>query len=122
MTPKLMKAWMMRESGGSPNAFRTDPFQVNKSLDYPKSDEKKRIADLAYRQAMTPQSSADAALKWLHYKGRIYDRRLVPYRGHYEALRNYNAAPGFTNGIPNADDYANTIVNNAWASYGDWQE
>jgi len=124
MTPKLMKAWMMRESGGSPNAFRTDPFQVNKPLDYPKSDEKKRIADLARGQVMTPQTSADAALKWLYYKGHVDSRtgRLVPYQGHYEALRNYNAAPGHSDGISKKSEYANDVLNHAWISYGDWQE
>jgi hypothetical protein len=126
MTPQLMKTWMMRESGGRPEAFRTDPFQVNNAGDWPEgTNEKSRIAGLSRGQAMTPQTSADAALKWLHYKGRRNPdnpERLGPYLGHYYALRNYNAAPGSTGGIPNKDEYANDVVNRAWSSYGNWQK
>jgi len=124
MTPKLMKAWQMRESGGSPEAFKTDPFQVNKAGDWPETGEKVRIAGLTKGQKMTPETSAEAALKWLHYKGRIDEKtlKLTPYQGHYEGLRRYNAkrtAPG----IPPGADYANAVLNNAWASYGDdWQQ
>lgn len=97
MTPQLMKSWMMRESGGSPDAFKTDPFQVNNGGDWDSA--KARVAGLSPGQAMTPQDSADAALKWLHYKGQINDQgKLVPYQGHREALRRYNAAP--LNGLP----------------------
>lgn len=114
----------MRESGGSPEAFKTDPFQVNKPGDWPKgTDEKSRIAGLSQGQAMTPQTSAEAALKWLHYKGRIvpdHPMRLGPYLGHYEALRNYNALPS-SDGAKNGSEYANDVVNRAWASFGDWQ-
>jgi hypothetical protein len=124
VTPKLMKAWQMRESGGSPEAFKTDPFQVNKLRDW--ADEKVRIAGLTKGQKMTPETSAEAALKWLHYKGRIDDKvegtkRLGPYLGHYEALKKYNAAPTAP-GIPKGADYANAVLNDAWASYGDWQQ
>jgi hypothetical protein len=69
MIPQLMKAWMMRESGGTPEAFNTDPFQVNKLGDW--VQEKHRIAGLAKGQTMTPDTSAESALKWLHYKGRV---------------------------------------------------
>lgn len=34
MAPGLMKSWMMRESGGTPDAFKTDPFQVNNAGDW----------------------------------------------------------------------------------------
>ena len=120
VTPKLMKAWQMRESGGSPEAFKTDPFQVNKRGDW--ADEKSKVAGLTKGQKMTPETSAEAALKWLHYKGRIDDKgRLGPYQGHYEGLRKYNAAPTAP-GIPLGSDYANAVLNNAWASYGDWQQ
>lgn len=123
MTPKLMKAWQMRESGGSPEAFKTDPFQVNKLGDWPTDNMKSNVAGLTKGQKMTPETSADAALKWLHYKGRIDEktRGLTPYQGHYEGLRRYNAAPTAP-GIPKGADYANAILNNAWASYGDWQQ
>lgn len=125
MTPKLMKAWQMRESGGSPEAFKTDPFQVNKLGDWPEDNMKSRIAGLTKGQKMTPATSAEAALKWLHYKGRIDGKaegtkRLGTYLGHYEALKKYNAAPTAP-GIPKGADYANAVLNNAWASYGDWQ-
>ena len=124
MTPKLMKAWMMQESGGTPDAFKTDLFQVNKAGDWDPAKANKNFAGLSQGQAMAPQTSADAALKWLHYKGRIdtdgKPPKWVPYQGHYEALRNYNAAP--LNGLPNGVDYADSVLNKAWASYGDWQQ
>jgi hypothetical protein len=99
MTPPLMKSWMMEESGSSADraAFERDPFQVNNPGDYPKKgDEKLRIAGLRKDQVMTPETSADAALKWLAYKGRLHrdenDKvRRGPYWTPYEALRNYNA-------------------------------
>jgi hypothetical protein len=115
VSPELMKAWMMRESGGSPAAFKKDPFQVNNWADW--DAKKAQMAGLSRGQAMTPRASADAALKWLHYKGCIDGH----YQGHYEALKKYNAAPGFINGIPKKDDYAHTIINNARESYGDWK-
>jgi hypothetical protein len=73
---------------------------------------------------MTPQTSADAALKWLQYKGSIHDAngRPVRYRGHYDAFQLYNAGPGFIHGVPAREDYANTVINNARASYGDGQQ
>ena len=126
MTPQLMKAWMMRESGGTPEAFKTDPFQVNNAGDWPKDNMKEKIAGLSPGQVMTPETSADAALKWLHCKGQIdtdaKPPKWVPYQGHYEALRNYNAAPSSAPGVPKGADYANAVLNNAWASYGDWQQ
>jgi len=121
MTPKLMKVWQMRESGGSPEAFKTDPFQVNKLGDWPEDNMKSKVAGLTKGQKMTPETSAGAALKWLHYKGRIVDGNWGPYQGHYNALKNYNAAPTAP-GIPKGADYANAVLNNAWASYGDWQQ
>jgi len=123
MTPKLMKAWQMRESGGSPEAFKTDPFQVNKLGDWPDDNMKSKVAGLTKGQKMTPETSAEAALKWLHYKGRINEKTkgLTPYQGHYEGLRRYNAALTAP-GIPRGADYANAVLNSAWASYGDWQQ
>jgi len=119
MTPELMKSWMMRESGGSPEAFKTDPFQVNNHGDW--VDEKGKFAGLTKGQEMTPETSAEAALKWMHYKGRIDEktRGLTPYQGHYEGLRRYNAAPAAP-GIPRGADYANALRRMSWAftSYG----
>jgi len=124
MTPRLMKAWMMEESGSGAHRrfFETDPFQVNNRPDW--VPEKGRIAGLTKGQAMTPQASAEAALKWLQYKGTVHrsDGSAASYRGAYEALRNYNAKSDFVDGVPRKDAYANTILNRAWASYGDWQE
>ncbi len=39
-----------------------------------------------------------------------------PYRGHYEALKKYNAKA--LNSLPAGVDYANDIMNRAWASLG----
>ena len=122
MTPQLMKAWMMRESGGTPEAFKRDPFQMNNGGDWVarKSD----VAGLSPGQAMTPQASADAALRWLQYKGTEHDAsgRPVRYRGHYDALRAYNGSKRMINGVLAEDDYANTVMNNARDSYGDGQQ
>ena len=82
---------------------------------------KSKVAGLTKGQKMTPETSAEAALKWLHYKGRIVDGNWGPYQGHYNALKNYNAAPTAP-GIPKGADYANAVLNNAGASYGDWQK
>ena len=117
-----MKAWMMRESGGTPEAFKRDPFQVNNAQDW--VSEKARFAGLSQGQAMTPQTSADAALKWLQYKGTVHDAngRPVSYRGHYTAFQRYNVGRGFIHGVPAAEDYANTVMNNARASYGNGEQ
>lgn len=119
MTPKVMKSWMMQESGGSRGAFERDPFQVNNPGDW--AEEKRRIAGLQQDQVMTPQTSADASLKWLAYKGRLHrgeGGRLGPYWTPFEAFRNYN---GNTNayrgreeafrGMRHQEAYANLILN-----------
>jgi hypothetical protein len=94
MTPKLMKSWMMEESGGHRAEFERDPLQVNNPGDWTeKSNEKQRIAGLRKDQTMTPETSADAALKWLAYKARLHrdgGGRLGPYWTPYEAFQNYN--------------------------------
>ncbi len=121
MSPRMMKAWQMRESGGDRQAFETDPFQVNKRGDWPDTGEKTKIAGLSKGQVMTPQTSADAALKWARYKstwpGLEFSSPLArkAHYGAYEALRNYNGSPQKT-------DYANDVLSRAWASYGDWQK
>jgi hypothetical protein len=95
VTPRMVKAMAMRESGGHPDVFKTDPLQVNNRGDW--VADKARIAGLSYGQAMTPQTSAEAALKWLQYKGTEHDAsgNAVRYRGHYEALKKYNGKDGF---------------------------
>lgn len=126
MTPQLVKAWMMRESGGSPNAFKSDPFQVNTPGDW--VAEKAKIAGLTNGQAMTPRISAEAALKWSRYKstwpGLEFSSPLArqAHYGAYEALMNYNGNKQQVGGIPFRVRYANDILNRAWASYGDWQK
>jgi hypothetical protein len=122
MTPQLMKAWMMRESGGTPAAFKRDPFQMNNAGDW--VSDKARIAGLSQGQAMTPQTSADAALKWLQYKGTRHDSRGRPesYRGHYEALRGYNGSKRIVHGVSGDENYANSVMNNARVSYGVGQQ
>jgi hypothetical protein len=95
---KLMKSWMMEESGGSPRAFASDAFQVNVPGDW--APEKARIAGLQEGRAMTPQTSADGALKWLVHKARTHrddndDSYRGPYWTPYEAFRNYNARRKF---------------------------
>ena len=126
VTPQSMKSWMMEESGSGAHRryFETDPFQVNNRRDWPKYGEKEKIAGLSYGQAMTPQTSVEAALKWLQFKGTVHraDGSAASYRGPYEALRNYNAKPGLVDGIPKKDVHANDIMNRAWASYGDRQK
>jgi hypothetical protein len=121
MTPQLMKSWMMEESGSGAHRryFETDPFQVNVPGDW--VAEKGRIAGLTKGQKMTPQASAEAALRWARYKsswpGLEFSSPLArrAHYGTYEALLNYN-------GSPRKIDYANDILNRAWASYGDWQK
>ena len=125
VTPRLVKAMAMRESGGTPDAFGTDPLQVNKRGDWRKTAaDKARVAGLSYGQTMTPQTSAEAALKWLQYRGTEHDAKgnAVRYHGHYVALKRYNVGKGFKNGVPAADDYATTVMNNAQAGDGEGQQ
>lgn len=128
MTPQLMKSWMMEESGSGAHRrqFQTDAFQVNVPKDW--APEKGRIAGLAKGQAMTPQTSAEAAVKWSRYKstwpGMAFSSPLArqAHFGAYEALMNYNGNKQLVDGIPFRARYANDILNRAWASYGDWQK
>lgn len=121
MTSQLVKSWVMEESGSGAHRhhFETDPFQVNIPGDW--VPEKNGIAGLRKGQAMTPQTSAEAALKWARYKstwpGREFSSPLArrAHYGVYEALLNYN-------GSPRESEYTNDILNRGWASYGDWQE
>jgi hypothetical protein len=123
MTPQLIKSWMMEESGSASDraAFGRDPFQVNNPGDYTeRSGEKSRIAGLRKDQVMTPESSADAALKWPAYKARLHrdgGGRLGPYWTPFEVLRNYNGnvrdyegPDAMYRGMRHHDAYANRIL------------
>ena len=95
----MLKAWAMVESGGSPDAFATDPLQVNNPGDW--DDRKTDIAGLTQNQEMTPETSAEAALEWRRYKGYIHDETGAETegRGDFQAFRRYN---GNTNPPPSS--------------------
>ena len=97
VSPKMLKAWAMVESGGSPDAFATDPLQVNNPGDW--DNRKKDIAGISKNQEMTPEKSAEAALEWRRYKGYIHDETgaETEWRGDFQAFRRYN---GNTNHPP----------------------
>lgn len=97
VSPKMLKAWAMVESGGTRDAFETDPLQVNNPGDW--DDRKTDIAGLTQNQEMTPQISAEAALEWRRYKGYIHDETgaETEWRGDFQAFRRYN---GNTNPPP----------------------
>ena len=114
-TPEFMKAWAMRESGGEGDSmhFFTDPFQVNKNLDWNKR--KIDIAGLRYGQSMTPASSAYAVLEWLRYKQAIHDTQenITGFRTDQLGLERYNGNPSpvrEAGNIPHYRWYAATIV------------
>ena len=79
ITPKMLKAWAMVESGGSPDAFLTDPLQVNNPGDW--DDRKTDIAGLTQNQEMTPEASAEAALEWRRYKGTYTMKQVLKLNG-----------------------------------------
>jgi hypothetical protein len=89
-TANMLKAQAMVETGGDRSAFMTDPLQVNTKANW--ADVKAPVAGLTKGQLMTPQTSADAALKWLQYKGWHHNLhgRVDRYRGDYSALSGYN--------------------------------
>jgi hypothetical protein len=119
VSPQMMKSWMMQESGGTRQAFETDPFQVNVPGDW--VPDKANRAGLTRSQAMTPHTSADAALKWLQYKGSVHDASgaVTSYRGNRAALMGYNGRNDLVGGIPFKQHYADAILNRAQDSYGD---
>ena len=107
--PQLLKAWAMVESGGTESAFVRDPFQVNVPGDWVK--EKHVIAGLSQRQAMTPRTSADAALLWLDYKGHIdLNGKMGPWLGSRRAFQNYHGRTVFYDGVPRKVWYANEVA------------
>ena len=109
--PLLLKAWAMVESGGSQSAFLRDPLQVNVPADWAK--EKTRIAGLTRGQTMTPAISAEAALKWLDYKGYFRDAagHPGPWIGFERALRRYNGREKLhSSGVPHYAWYAREVL------------
>jgi hypothetical protein len=105
--PLLLKAWAMVESGGSEAAFMRDPLQVNNPGDW--ANEKTTIAGLAKGQTMAPELSAQAALKWLEYKGSLRGT----WAGYRTALENYNGNKKkypHTEGLPHRKWYARQII------------
>jgi len=118
VSPQMMKSWMMQESGGDRGAFESDPFQVNHPGDW--VPEKANEAGLVEGQIMTPQTSAEAALKWLRFKGSVHDSRhnITSYRGNRAALMGYNGRNDLIDGIPFKLHYAETILNKMRNSYG----
>ena len=113
MTPKMIKAWAMVESGGSKKAFTTDPLQVNASpqdFRYPKG----KVTGLRENQKMTPETSVNAALKWLWHKATIHNAKneVIGYRSLHKAFYNYN---GKLAHFPNPNEthaewYANKVI------------
>lgn len=112
VSPKMLKAWAMIESGGSKSAFLSDPLQVNNAGDW--VDEKATVTGLTEGQAMTPSISAQGALKWLYYKSTIHDTdgNVVGHRSLSNALSRYNGNPlHFPYGaITHAEWYADQII------------
>nr|WP_275443040.1 RHS repeat-associated core domain-containing protein [Pseudoalteromonas sp. OOF1S-7] len=114
VTPRMMKAWAMVESGGDREAFLSDPLQVNNPGDWVA---RKADLGLTLGQNMDPQTSAFAALEWLRYKGFVHNAvgQKVFYRGHSEALRRYNGntstAYRQTGGREMRDWYADRVIN-----------
>jgi RHS repeat-associated protein len=113
LTPTQLKAQAMVESGGSPQAFATDPLQVNNPGDW--TDLKGRVTGLQKGQRMTPCVSASAALKWLLYKGSIHDihGNVVDFRSMYDTLRDYNGNTRIyphQGGMQHRDWYAGEVL------------
>lgn len=109
--PQMMKAWAMVESGGSKEVFLRDPLQVNNPGDY--NDPKPQVTGLEKGQLMTPEISAEAALKWLDYRGYERDKqhRPGPWLGLEEALQRYNGRKDVDRrGIPHRVWYAHRIL------------
>ena len=111
--PQFLKAWAMVESGGEGDkqAFLTDPFQVNNTGDTAGKDG----IGLTPGQAMTPASSADAALRWLDMKS--HTRNLgadgqyhTTHIGLRRGLKRYNGKLSKdSNGKPHNENYVNKI-------------
>jgi hypothetical protein len=112
MDPQLMKVWAMVESGGSKDAFLSDPFQVNNAGDW---DSTKLKLGLEKGKAPGPRLSAYAALRWLDKKGHntiVFENgvRTTTYRGLPYAFFNYNGRNKLDpNGKPHKYNYVYEI-------------
>ena len=121
-TPEFLKTWAMVESGGSKQAFLSDPFQVNNLGDW--VPEKQSLLGLQSGQVMIPVTSTEAALQWLHYKSYTYDAAgNKTFLGDWMGLYKYNGSlvthsdPNRLNygsdyhpGIPHKEWYASQIL------------
>ena len=108
---QFLKAWAMVESGGNKSAFLTDPLQANNPGDF--KSPKPQVTGLAKDQLMTPAISAEAALKWLEFRGYYRDiqRRRGPWLGFETALRRYNARKdSHPSGVPHSVWYAREVL------------
>ena len=115
-TAKELKAQAMVESGTSKEAFQKDPLQVNNSGDW--APEKTKIG-LTKGEAMTPEKSATAALKWLKSKMEIHDDSgaVTGYRTKSQTLERYNGnnetdrkGHGYHKGEMHKEWYAKEVV------------
>ena len=109
LDPQFMKAWAMVESGGDKRAFLTDPFQVNKPGDWDLKLKPKIGLNLG--QAVTPVTSASAALSWLDLKAHETIGSATLYIGRERALQHYNGnnRPD-RNGQPHKIGYAKHVL------------
>jgi len=116
LTPLQLKAQAMEESGAVPHKkiFMTDPFRMNNPLDW--RDDKREFAGLTKGQTMTPETSAEAATKWLLHKAEMRDNNhdIIDYRDMPDALRAYNGNKSTeykrTKGQPLRDYYSAQIL------------
>ena len=107
--PQFIKAWAMVESGSESDksAFLKDPLQVNNPGDW--KDPKPKVTGLSKDQQMSLAISAEAALKWLEYKGSLHGR----WAGYQTALENYNGNRKnyrYSDGLPHNRWYARQII------------
>lgn len=101
----------MVESGGDKAAFLSDPLQVNNPGDY--NDPEPQVTGLKKDQRMTPATSAEAALKWLEFRGYKRDKQHHPgpWLGLESALQRYNGRSDVgPSGVPHNQWYATQVL------------
>jgi len=98
--------------------FLTDPLQANREGDWPKDNSKVKYMGITQDQIMTPETSAEAALKWLRYKGFLHDAKgkETTYKGDFGALRDYNGNKNLdkiidSKKVEHRDWYGKMVVN-----------
>lgn len=122
LTPRLVKSWIMQESGGHRSAFETDPIQVNAPGDW--TVDKAKLLGLSKGQTMTPMTSISAGLDWFFHKGAIHDSTgaITGFRSLPDTLKRYNARKSVDpNGLPHDQNYANSILDRVRNSHGGGQ-